>query len=158
MAEGVFVGWGIKAIAALAASTAQSWLAGLVAKRLSTVTRSVVQCLELIIIYFVGDLVLKGLPFDWPVGSMALAVALTVQVFAQAGRKPGPGAQPATDEQPDASSINPSMMTAGSADPPGVQSFACQQPAALASTSTHATVTPISDSAASGSTARQGGA
>eukprot|EP00931_Biecheleriopsis_adriatica_P089027 TRINITY_DN63223_c0_g1_i1.p1 TRINITY_DN63223_c0_g1~~TRINITY_DN63223_c0_g1_i1.p1 ORF type:complete len:883 (-),score=91.75 TRINITY_DN63223_c0_g1_i1:136-2784(-) len=84
---GVFVGWTFKTFAALAATTVQSWLGGLVSKQLSTVVRSVAQCLSLLIIYFFGDLVLKQLAFDWIVGAAAIVVALSVQVFTLAGQR-----------------------------------------------------------------------
>lgn len=56
---GLFVGWSFKTVAALTAGVFQSWLGGLVSKRLSTVVRSVAQCLSLLIVYFFGDLVLR---------------------------------------------------------------------------------------------------
>ncbi|CAK9007881.1 Hypothetical protein SCF082_LOCUS9633 [Durusdinium trenchii] len=87
MEAGLFVGWSYKTAAALTAAAFQSWLGGLVSKRLSTVVRSVAQCCSLLIIYFLGDLVLRGLPFDWIVGAAAVVVALSVQVFTLAGRK-----------------------------------------------------------------------
>jgi len=93
MESGIFVAWDAKIVLVLVAQVVQSWLGGLVAKRLSTVVRAVAQCLSLLLIYFVGDLVLKHVAFDWPVGSMALAVALTVQVFSLAGK---PRASPDT--------------------------------------------------------------
>lgn len=85
METGVFVGWTLSTLLALLATLLQSWLGGLVAKRLSTVVRSVAQCLSLLIIYFYGDLVLKAMPFDWVVGGAAVVVALSVQVFTLAG-------------------------------------------------------------------------
>merc|ERR1712151_1469554 len=84
-AAGLFVGWSAQTLVALITTLLQSWLGGLVAKRLSTVIRAVAQCLSLLIIYFIGDLVLNRKPFDWPVGVMAVVVACTVQVFAQSG-------------------------------------------------------------------------
>eukprot|EP00913_Durusdinium_trenchii_P023674 g22238.t3 len=57
MEAGLFVGWSYKTAAALTAAAFQSWLGGLVSKRLSTVVRSVAQCCSLLIIYFLGDLV-----------------------------------------------------------------------------------------------------
>eukprot|EP00439_Symbiodinium_sp_Y106_P031761 s4887_g3.t2 len=84
---GLFVGWSIKTVAALTAGVFQSWLGGLVSKRLSTVVRSVAQCLSLLIVYFFGDLVLRGLAFDWIVGAAAIVVALSVQVFTLAGQR-----------------------------------------------------------------------
>jgi len=90
MEKGVFAGWNWKILVVLAATLMQSWLGGLVAKQLSTVIRAVAQCLSLLLIYFVGDLYLKGLPFDWPQGAMAIVVALTVQVFVQATPKKPP--------------------------------------------------------------------
>ncbi|CAJ1397035.1 unnamed protein product [Effrenium voratum] len=87
MEAGLFVGWSFKTFAALLGSVLQSWLGGLVSKRLSTVVRSVAQCLSLLIIYFFGDLVLKKLEFDWIVGAAAIIVALSVQVFTLAGQR-----------------------------------------------------------------------
>lgn len=84
---GLFVGWSFKTVAALTAGVFQSWLGGLVSKRLSTVVRSVAQCLSLLIVYFFGDLVLRGLAFDWIVGAAAIVVALSVQVFTLAGQR-----------------------------------------------------------------------
>lgn len=45
------------------------------------------QCLSLLIVYFFGDLVLRGLAFDWIVGAAAIVVALSVQVFTLAGQR-----------------------------------------------------------------------
>lgn len=87
MKAGLFVGWSFKTAAALTAAVLQSWLGGLVSKRLSTVVRSVAQCLSLLIIYFFGDLVLRGMAFDWIVGAAAVVVALSVQVFTLAGQR-----------------------------------------------------------------------
>lgn len=87
MEAGLFVGWSFKTAAALTAAVLQSWLGGLVSKRLSTVVRSVAQCLSLLIIYFFGDLVLRGMAFDWIVGAAAVVVALSVQVFTLAGQR-----------------------------------------------------------------------
>lgn len=85
MRSGLFVGWSAPTFAAVAATLVQSWLGGLVSKRLSTVVRSVAQCLSLLIVYFFGDLVLRALQFDWVMGGAAVVVALSVQVFALAG-------------------------------------------------------------------------
>lgn len=109
MESGIFVGWSLQTVLALLATLVQSWLGGLVSKRLSTVVRSVAQCMSLLIIYFFGDLVLKKLPFDWVVGAAAVVVALSVQVFTLAGqrlRKPPPEAPPAVEsESPDESQL-----------------------------------------------------
>jgi len=43
--------------------------------------------LSLLIIYFFGDLVLRGMAFDWIVGAAAVVVALSVQVFTLAGQR-----------------------------------------------------------------------
>lgn len=87
MLSGIFVGWSFRTVLALTVTVLQSWLGGLVSKRLSTVVRSVAQCLSLLIIYFVGDLILKGLTFDWVEGAAAVVVALSVQVFTLAGQR-----------------------------------------------------------------------
>lgn len=86
MESGFFAGWSEQILLVLLATLLQSWLGGLVAKRLSTVIRAVAQCFSLLLIYFVGDLILKGFPFDWTQGTMAVVVAITIQVFVQAGR------------------------------------------------------------------------
>ncbi|CAJ1423496.1 unnamed protein product [Effrenium voratum] len=88
MEAGLFVGWSFKTFAALLGSVLQSWLGGLVSKRLSTVVRSVAQCLSLLIIYFFGDLVLKKLEFDWIVGAAAIIVALSVQARSNVNARP----------------------------------------------------------------------
>lgn len=119
-ARGVFVGWGYKTYIALAATIAQSWLGGLVSKRLSTVVRAVAQCMSLVIIYYVGDLMIDGphcrrdcdtfgpacpsgmvadcLHFQWPVALCSLNLVLGVQVFAQAGIKQKEEAEAAQQE------------------------------------------------------------
>lgn len=38
-------------------------------------------------IYYIGDLVLKGLPFDWAFSTIAMVVMLSVQIFVQAGQR-----------------------------------------------------------------------
>lgn len=101
MESGVFAGWNVKILIVLLATLMQSWLGGLVAKQLSTVIRAVAQCLSLLLIYFIGDLVLKHVKFDWPQGTMAVVVALTVQVFVLG--KPRAPAVPDKSESQEAS-------------------------------------------------------
>ncbi|CAK9061913.1 unnamed protein product [Durusdinium trenchii] len=86
MESGIFVAWNWQMIIVLVVTLLQNWLAGFVAKRLSTVIRSSAQQLSLLIVYFVGDLLLNQKPFDWPVGTTALVIALSVQVFVFAGQ------------------------------------------------------------------------
>ncbi|CAE8582341.1 unnamed protein product [Polarella glacialis] len=114
MESGVLVGWGPKTFAALTATLLQSWLGGLVSKRLSTVVRSVCQCMSLLIIYFFGDLVLKRLSFDWVVGAAALVVALSVQVFTLAGQRESAAATPNNDNNNRESAAATSQQESGS--------------------------------------------
>ncbi|CAE7759506.1 unnamed protein product, partial [Symbiodinium sp. CCMP2456] len=86
MEAGIFVAWDARMVLVLVVTLLQNWLAGLVAKRLSTVIRSSAQQLSLLIVYFVGDIWLNHVVFDWPVGTTALVIALSVQVFALAGQ------------------------------------------------------------------------
>lgn len=86
MEAGIFVAWNWQMIIVLVVTLLQNWLAGFVAKRLSTVIRSSAQQLSLLIVYFVGDLLLNKKGFDWPVGTTALVIALSVQVFVFAGQ------------------------------------------------------------------------
>ncbi|CAE7315344.1 unnamed protein product [Symbiodinium pilosum] len=86
MESGIFVAWDARMVLVLIVTLLQNWLAGLVAKRLSTVIRSSAQQLSLLIVYFVGDIWLNHVVFDWPVGTTALVIALSVQVFALAGQ------------------------------------------------------------------------
>lgn len=86
MEAGIFVAWNLQMIIVLVVTLLQNWLAGFVAKRLSTVIRSSAQQLSLLIVYFVGDLLLNKKGFDWPVGTTALVIALSVQVFVFAGQ------------------------------------------------------------------------
>merc|ERR1719329_1990939 len=83
---GPFACWSLTTFVALFANISQSWLGGLVAKQLSSVVKAVAQCLSLLLIYFFGDLVLKGEQFDWPVGVMSIVVALSVTIFTLAGQ------------------------------------------------------------------------
>jgi len=122
MESGIFVAWDGKIVLVLVATVLQSWLGGLVAKRLSTVVRAVAQCLSLLLIYFVGDLVLKHIPFDWPVGSMAIVVALTVQVFSLAGKPMQSVTEDQAQDGPAAG--HPSASTAAAAS----ESAACSSP------------------------------
>ncbi|CAJ1427177.1 unnamed protein product [Effrenium voratum] len=73
MEAGVFVGWDWRMMLVLVVTLLQNWLAGFVAKRLSTVIRSSAQQLSLLIVYFLGDIWLNHKTFDWPVGTTALA-------------------------------------------------------------------------------------
>lgn len=100
MRTGIFVGWSFKTVVAVVATLLQSWLGGVVSKRLSTVVRSVAQCLSLLIVYFFGDLVLRALPFDWVMGVAAVVVALSVQVFAVAGIRDRPQSEEGDTSQP----------------------------------------------------------
>ncbi|CAJ1392966.1 unnamed protein product [Effrenium voratum] len=86
MEAGVFVGWDWRMMLVLVVTLLQNWLAGFVAKRLSTVIRSSAQQLSLLIVYFLGDIWLNHKTFDWPVGTTALVIGLSVQVFAFAGQ------------------------------------------------------------------------
>eukprot|EP00438_Fugacium_kawagutii_P008130 Skav234371 [mRNA] locus=scaffold2071:80064:82993:+ [translate_table: standard] len=102
MEAGVFVAWNWQMIIVLVVTLLQNWLAGFVAKRLSTVIRSSAQQLSLLIVYFVGDLLLNKKPFDWPVGTTALVIALSVQVFVfagQAAKEPIPDSAPAASRE-----------------------------------------------------------
>jgi len=138
--HGVFVAWDAKITLALVVSLLQSWLGGLVAKQLSTVIRAVAQCLSLLLIYFVGDLVLKKVPFDWPQGTTAVVVALTVQVFSQArppSRPPDVEVEPPPEDESapeDESESEGAGEVAGSSAGPFVEEVevaCCRAPVAL---------------------------
>lgn len=47
--------------------------------------KAAAQCLSLLVIYYIGDLVLKGKPFDWAFSTIAMVVMLSVNIFVQAG-------------------------------------------------------------------------
>merc|ERR1719240_1926133 len=86
-ASGLFVGWEPKTFSAVALSLVQGWVGGLLAKKLSSVVKAAAQCLSLLVIYYIGDLVLRGLPFDWAFSTIAMVVMLSVQIFVQAGQR-----------------------------------------------------------------------
>ncbi|CAE7353708.1 unnamed protein product [Symbiodinium natans] len=65
MEAGIFVAWDARMVLVLVVTLLQNWLAGLVAKRLSTVIRSSAQQISLLIVYFVGDIWLNHVVFDW---------------------------------------------------------------------------------------------
>lgn len=113
MEAGAFVGWDYKTYLALLASLVQSWLGGLVSKRLSTVVKSVAQCVTLLIIYFFGDLVLYKKPFDWVVGAAAIIVALSVQVFTLAGKRIARVPVPQTPPEMAEGEANPEIVATG---------------------------------------------
>jgi len=103
--SGLLVGWDWRTYFALTAMMVQSWMGGLVAKRLSSVVKSIAQCLSLLVIYFLGDLLLKGKDFWWPVGSMALFVALSVLVFTNAKNPPPAPGSTAEDRAAPAAAV-----------------------------------------------------
>merc|ERR1712054_705015 len=75
--EGLFAHWNWRVCCVLAVQVAQGWMAGLVAKHLSTVAKSVVQCLSLIVIVFGGDLLL----FGREVGSLDIFLLAPILAF-----------------------------------------------------------------------------
>jgi len=81
-------GWGFAAFLNMAVEQVQAWLGGLVAKRLSSVVKSIAQAISLLIVYFVGELIFKGTEFWWPIGSMSFVMALSVLLFSNAKSPP----------------------------------------------------------------------
>jgi len=77
-------GWGWEAIVNMFVELVHAWMGGLVAKRLSSVVKTVAQAVSLLLVYFIGELVIKDIPFWWPIGSMAFVMALSVLLFTNA--------------------------------------------------------------------------
>lgn len=86
-----FSRWTGQIYLALALRVLQSWMAGLLAKKLSSVAKAVVQCLSLLIVYFVGDAFFFAGQYDEDIDAslvtslLALVVALTALLY-QIGR------------------------------------------------------------------------
>lgn len=80
-------GWDHKLTIALVVRVVHSWMAGLLAKHLSTVAKAVIQCLSLIIVFFFGDLVVFSVGIgNVQISILAVVVALSALMY-QMGRQ-----------------------------------------------------------------------
>jgi hypothetical protein len=85
--SGPWVCWNVPVVWCLLVATVQSWLGGLVSKRLSTVVRAVAQSSALLFVWIGGEIIMEHKNFDIGVGMSSLVLIMSVLLFSQAGNQ-----------------------------------------------------------------------